>query len=285
MKNLYFFIYINMAKEKFEKQELSGEARLFDSKRDIKNGKQILIDSWSTVFFANTLKTIDNKELINEEREITQWDTIIIIGISKQDIVLRVQTWWADLEAWADILEYKIKKEVFLDVFSGATIKVIKPRKAPKIQKLEDDTKNIVEKIIRPSIYDMKEWSIFRVIEDWFLLPQRKKPTRSGKSNFNEREEPLQLFKWDIIRVLRKEKALRNAQNPYVLELELEVFSSKWNEMVEREKVLTSVWEFQEYMSRVLKPLKDTQKVRDQVELLIDKSKIILWVSFWSNND
>lgn len=274
-----------MSTAKFEKEILAGEARLFDPERDMKKGKQILIDSWSAVFFADTLRTLDNKEVIHEERLITQGDTITIIDISKQDIVLRVQTWWADLEAWADIFEYKVKKEIFSDVLSGVNIKVIKARKASKIQKVENETKKIVEKITRPSLSEIQEGSVLKVVEEWFLLPQRKKSTRFEKSNFNEYGEPFQLMKWDIIRVVKKEKATRNAQNPYILELELEVFSWKWNDIVERIEILTSVWEFQEYMSGVLKPLKDTQKVRDKVALLLDKSKIVSSTLFWTDDD
>jgi hypothetical protein len=263
-----------MAKNQVEKQNLPWEARLFDQARDMKVGKQIKIDSWELTFFSDTLFIQTDSKWWNlktnaniENLYIYPWDSIRIQD-SSDDTYILFSHFNENKSS-----QYLVSKEVFANVLNWKSIKIIKPRKAPKVEKVEEDTKNQVEKLTRPSIEEYKEWSIYKVIKEWYLLPGRTRNNKYEERSFLLEEGDILKINevWDFFW-----RSIKSKNEKLFITILREW--KKWK--IEDFDVIITSKDFINYTKWWLKPLKDTQKVQDKVAFLLEQSSIIPWIIY-----
>ncbi len=273
-----------MAKNKFEKQNLPWEARFFDPKRDLKDKKVIVLESWNIEFQSEMTYVWDiwtdswAKNLASVI--IYKWDHIEFTKVESFD--------WEENDEFIEIFiepadknrskkSYYVSKETFSRMFEWIKISVVRPRKAPKVEEVEEDTKNQVEKLTRPSIEEYKEWSIYKVIKEGYLLPKRTKNNKYEKRSFL-------LEEGDILKINGVEDFFWRSIKSKNEKLFITVLR-KWKKWkVEDFDITITSKDFINYTKWWLKPLKDTQKVQEKVTLLLDSSKIIPSVLLWAEN-
>ncbi len=126
------------------------EKRKFDEKRDIRRWKKIILDSWAVEFIPETTSVYANNNdtwwMVNiDTLTIEAWD-IIKIEDSYDEFI---EIYHTPKNSIRVPHTYRMTKEVFCDVFWESEIRILKQRKAQKVEKVEKETSKKVDALLK----------------------------------------------------------------------------------------------------------------------------------------